>query len=398
MSCARSGSALQTFLAARAASTSTNVSKLMGKSDTSGICLVAMLDGIAKLPKARSPGKFYFTAFPGESKIFDTKNYEKRGDSIVALANESNPEEFVIKTMDSITVMTFEAPDGIEGNVGEIVKLYGFVRNNQGFKTCKSFKVLAKDTVSFALKQPVEVPVIDVSTSAARFQSTMLQFRSQDPNSPDWEPKAGNHCNITPGDKWLKDGGELMAKGIIECLSFNGEEQNWFLFDFYWKQRDCYELGVTNPESWAALGPLMLPHVRGFIRANIDIQKSAGLSINDSDLASGEESSKYVQGYSIWTNTLKIDLATTLKQCGTVITPEEVMDFYDEEMVLEYDEQAKNPLNNSSSLVKNLNEWTGSLTKVCAQESAMFFKVGEGEDANVFVVLTHPMVKKKRKR
>ena len=117
------------------------------------------------------------------------------------------------------------------------------------------------------------------------------------------------------------------------------------------------------------------------------------LTINDPD----ESDEKYVQGYAIWTNALKVDLPRTVAQCGTELTVAEVMDFFDDEFVLEYENQSDNPLNKGGSLVRNLNEWTGSLKKVCDQEGAKFYKVGDGDEFNVFVVLSQPLTKKRKR-
>lgn len=374
-----------------------NASVLLKKNDTSGMVLVGMLDAVRRMPGKRSPGSVYVTMIMDQCKVYDETAFKLdiAGNTIVITPDEHNPEERRLKNFENVLVGGFEFDENIEKSVGCIVKCFGFNRNKSGYCVAKMIKVMGHtDKITAALKLPIELPCFDAKLAEQKYKCTILQFRARDVTHNDWNVSVGNVCQISAENQSFKTEEDMIVfKGSVEAMSFHEDEVNMFLIELYWPAILCKQFGITDANNWEALAPKLLGTMRGFIKANIDIQKSSGLAINDGDSASSD----YTAGYSVFSNHLELDLAFMVKTVGESITKEEVFEYYEEEYNLEYENAAENPLNHGMSLVKNLSEYTGSLKKVLDSEGAQFYKLSVGEISNVFVILANQLSKKRKK-
>jgi len=376
-------------------SQTTETSTLLKRNDTSGMCLVGVLDNCRRMPAKRSPGSFCVTMISDRCKIFDSSMFEKSGDNIILNKDENNLENRTLKNFENILLGTFECTDQIERSIGSIVKCHGFQRNKAGFLTCKSIQIIEADKSDSIIGLPVNIPDIDFETSKEKYSSAILQFRSADQDHIDWKNLKGNACSLNQNDdtSYASEEGELLFKGSCEAMSFDEPHQKSYLIELYWTATICRQFGVTNKDTWPKLAPTLLSNFRGFVKANIDIVASSGLSINDPDSSSGD----YAGGYKVYSNHVEVDMKTTVQQAGEKLSKEQVLEYFEEEYDLEFEGASDNPLNSKTSLVKNLNETNGNLKKYLAAEGSSFYKISSGDSSNVFCILTQPLSKKRSK-
>jgi len=369
-------------------------SALLKKNDTTGLCLVGVLDNCRRLPGKRSPGSFCVTMITDRCKIYDASMFEKSGEHIILNKDDNNAENRTLKNYENILLGTFEVPDDIEKSVGCLVKCHGFNRNKSGFLVCKAIQIIRADKNDTIMTLAANVPHIDFDTTQDKYHSAILQFRSGDNEHKDWTNTKGNACslNIDDNTTYETEDGELLFKGSCNAMSFD-DNTKMFLVELYWTAAICRQFGVSNKDNWSKLAPSLLSNFRGFVKANIDVVASSGLSINDPDSVNDE----YAAGYKVYSNHLEVDMNTTVKQAGEELSTEEVKEFFDDEYDLEYENATDNPLNNKTSLVKNLNETNGNLKKYIAAEGAKFYKISGDDVSNVFCVLVEPLSKKRAK-
>lgn len=380
------------FFAKKAAAKPT--SSLLKKNDTTGMCLVGVLDNCRRMPAKRSPGSFCVTIITKRCKIFDHSMFEASGEHIILNKDEHNAENRTLKNFENILLGTFEVPDDIEKSVGCLVKCHGFNRNKSGFLVCKSIQILRANKSDTVMTLAANIPNINFDTTQDKYRSVILQFRSADQEHDDWKNTKGNACSLNINDEttYATEDGDLLFKGSCDAMSFD-DNTKMFLVELYWTAGICRQFGVTNKDNWSKLAPSLLSHYRGFVKANIDVVASSGLSINDPDSESGD----YSGGYKVYSNWVEVDIKTTIEQAGEEQSTEQVKEFFDDEYDLEYDNATDNPLNNKTSLVKNLNETNGNLKKYIAAEGAKFYKISGDDVSNIFVVLTEPLTKKRAK-
>lgn len=378
----------------RQSGTGSGVAGLLKKNDTTGMCLYGMLDQVRSMPGARRPGSVYVTAVLENCKIFDDVAFTRTENEITINADEFNEESRSIRHLENIVVGGFDFDDNIEASVGCMVKCFGFHRNKSGYCVAKSVKVLTHlNKVDSALSLNVQIPNIDFETRSYKYKGTILQFRASDESHSDWKnATGGNACSLnTEGATFRSDNDEMLFKGSCDAMSFGSDSTKMYLIELYWPAVVCKLFGVTDVDIWEALAPTLLENFRGYVKANIDVTKSSGLSINEDSVTD------YVAGYSVYSNHLEVDLKYILRKCGTSMTPLEVFEYFEEEYMLEYDNAADNVLNASSSLVKNLNEYNGNLKKIMDAEGAEFWKLSREKVTNVFVILKEPISKKRSK-
>jgi len=369
-------------------------SSLLKKNDTSGLCLVGVLDNCRRLPGKRSPGSFCVTMICERCKIFDHSMFEKSGEHIILNKDENNAENRTLKNFENILLGTFEVPDDIEKSIGSLVKCHGFSRNKSGFLVCKSIQVIQTNKSDAVIGLAANIPQIDFDTTQDKYCSVILQFRSGNQKHVDWENMKGNasSLNINDDTTYETEDGELLLKTSCDSMSFDDKTQ-MYLFELYWTAVICRKFGITNKDNWAKLAPTLLPHYRGFIKANIDVTASSGLSINDPDSSSGD----YAGGYKVYSNHVEVDMATTVRQAGEELFKEQVMEHFDDELFLESELSKDNPLNDKNCLVKNLDEYSGNLKKIVEAEGVKFYKITGDDVSNVFCVLAAPLTKKRNK-
>ena len=381
------------FLAKRKNGAASSVSSLLQATPTNGMVLYGILDSVRRMPAKRTPGSIYVTIVTSECKIYDDTMFTQDNKQITINADEHNAEPRELKNMTNVVVGGFEFDEDIENSVGAVVKCYGFIRNKAGFCTSKLVKVQHHlDKTNTILELPITIPSIEFGVpNTQRFVGTILQFRAASEAHDDWKPTCGNACSmIVDPATYRTDGDELLFKGSAESMSYDERGTKMYLFELYWPSVCCKKFGITNVESWSMLAPTMLPNLRGFVKANIDVVKSSGLSINENPQA------EYAGGYAIYSNHVEVDLAYVVRTTGTPMTGDKVFEYFDEEYMLEYEGATDNPLNHSSSLVKNLSEYSGNLKKVLDAPGAEFYKIGTEAVCNIFVVLVEPLRKKKR--
>jgi len=379
---------------AKKAKTCVPTLSLLKKNDTSGMVLVGVLDNVRRMPAKRSPGSFCVTMIAGRCKIFDHSMFEVSGEHIILNKDANNSENIILKNFENILFGSFLVPDDIENNIGSLVKCHGFQRNAAGYLTCKSITVLQADKNDSVMGLAANIPNIDFETTPDKYCSAILQFRSDDQLHDDWKNMNGNACSLNLTEAvYATEDGELLFKGSAEAMSFDVPHQNTYLFELYWTAAICRRFGITNKEIWPVLAPALLSNFRGFIKGNIDIVASSGLAINDPD----NKSEDYAGGYKIFTNHLEIDMVTTIKQAGEEITSEQLLDYFDDELFLESEHSTDNPLNQKTSLVRNLNEFSGSLKKIMEADGVKFYQINREGVSNIFCVLTSPLTKKRNK-
>ena len=381
------------FLEKRKKGVPSSVSSLLQATPTNGMVLYGILDSVRRMPAKRTPGSIYVTIVTSKCKIYDDTMFTLSDELIIINTDVHNAEPRELKNMTNIVVGGFEFDDNIENSVGAVVKCYGFTRNKAGFCTSKLVKVQHHlDKTNTILEMPIQIPSIEFGAPPVqRFIGTILQFRAVSEDHEDWRPTTGNACTIIVDHATFRtDGDELLFKGSAESMSYNTSETKMYLIELYWPSVCCKKFGITNVESWSTLAPTILPNLRGFVKANIDVVKSSGLSINENP------QTEYAGGYTIYSNHLEVDLAYVVRTSGTEMTIDEVFAFFDEEYILEYEGATDNPLNHSSSLVKNLSEYSGNLKKVLDAPGAEFYKIETGDVCNMFAILVEPLRKKKR--
>lgn len=376
---------------------------LLKKNDTSGACIVGMIDSVRRMPAKRSPGSFYITVFTNKTKVFDDTMFKLEDGVLTIQSNDDNPEERVINEYDTIIIGTFDVPDKFENMSGTVVKCDGFIRNNKGYLTCKAVRVSGADKIDSALSLGVQIPEIDFDNCEEKYKGTILQFKYGEQDHKDWSHTVGNACSLNIGDEidkadFMTDDNEMIFKGSADAMSFASDNATRMsLVEIYWPRAHCVKFGITNKDFWPVLGPKILQNFRGFVKANIDIVGSSGLQLNDPD--SGR--TLYSKAYKVYSNVVEVDLASTIVQAGEEMTSQEVFKYFDEELMLEYEDASDNPLNDSSSLIKNLNEYNGVTQKIIDAEGAKFYKVCTGPEKsdswNIFCILKTPLTKKRKK-
>tara|TARA_B100000787_G_scaffold127299_1_gene96363 strand:+ start:1867 stop:3048 length:1182 start_codon:yes stop_codon:yes gene_type:complete len=381
------------FLAKKNASAADR-STMLKKNDTTGMMLVGLLDAVKTLPGKRSPGKIFVGLLKDRCKIYDDSQFELRGDDcIVVLPDDHNPEERSLRHMENVIIGGFEFEEGIADHVGGLVKCHGFHRNKAGYLVAKQVVVMTHTTtekINLALSLPLQIPNIDFETCSDRYKGLVLQFRSLKEDHDDWKHTEGNACSMnTTNAKYRTDGDELLFKGSCDAMSY-GEATKTYLVELYWPAVVCKCFGVTAVDAWEALAPTLLTNMRGFIKANIDVIKSSGLGVNDA------KQETYAAGYSVYSNHVEVDVGEVLRTCGTKMDSTEVFEYFEEEYMLEYEHSADNPLNASTSLIKNLSEYSGNLKKVLDAEGVEFYSVSANDVTNVFVILSAPLSKKRK--
>ena len=380
------------FFAKKSQTTST--SSLLLKHDTTGMCLVGVLDNCRRLPAKRSPGSLCITMIADRCKIYDSSMFERTGEHIVLNKDEHNVENRTLKNFENVMLGTFIVPDDIEKCVGSLVKCHGFQRNAAGYLVCKSITVIQNDKTDSIMGIAANIPNIDFETTHEKYCSAILQFRSDDQLHSDWGNAKGNACGLNLKEAtYVNEDGELLFKGSAEAMSFDEPGQKTYLFELYWTTTVCRKFGVTNKDTWPVLAPHLLANFRGFVKGNIDVVASSGLAINDPD----NKSDDYAGGYKIFTNHLEIDMVTTIQQSGVQLLQEQVMEHFDDELFLESEYATDNPLNSKLSLVRNLDEFSGSLKKIMEAEGVEFYKISCENVVNVFCVLKQPLTKKRSK-
>ena len=382
------------FFAEKANAQQTNKA-LLQKFDTSGMVLIGVLDNVRRVPAKRSPGSICVTMITNRCKIFDNEMFEKTDDNSIILKKDlNNPENRILKNYETILLGSFTISDDIEDSVGCLVKCHGFSRNASGYLVAKSIQVIQKEKIETVMGLSANIPKIVFESSEEKYKTILLQFRSGDQNHNDWTNTKGNasSVNINEDCVFLTEENELVFKGNCDVMSFD-DQTNLYLVQLYWNAGICRQFGVTNKDNWPKLAPVLLPHFRGFIQANIDVIASSGLAMNDAD----NSSETYTKGYKIYSNNLCVDMRTTIEQSGEEINQEQLLEHFDEEYFLESDYSTDNPLNDKNSLVRNLDEYSGSLKKIIGEEGVKFFKISGNDATNVFAILTKPLTRKRTK-
>lgn len=381
------------FAAFFAAQTPVSTCTLLKKNATTGACIVGILDNCRRMPAKRSPGSFCVTLLAGKSKIFDDSLFERREESIILKPDENNSSEIILENFQNIMLGSFEVTDDIEASVGSIVKCFGFHRNAAGFLVAKSIQVMQADKIESILALDLPVPVINFDVTTEKYAAAILQFRSNDPTHKDWCSTSGNASRIILNEEttFESEEGAMLLKATIQTMTLHSSKN--YLFEIYFTDTICRQFGIVSKKNWVKLAPVLLPNLRGFLQGNIDISASSALSINDSDNGCNE----FEAGYKIYTNNLVLDMKTILQQSGVELTIDEVKEFFEEDFDLECENSSDNPLNNKSSLVRNLNETNGNLKKYLTADGAKFYKVTCGDTSNVYCILAHPLTKKRSK-
>lgn len=375
-------------------------SLLLKKSDTSGMVLTGMLDAIRRMPAKRSPGSVYVTLFADQCKIFDTSSFVCVPGKITIKQDANNSEERVLQDLQNVVVGGFNFDPAIENSIGKIVKCYGFHRNAGGYCVCKEIKVVDKNNIDAALRLPVQLPEL-TAIEDQKYKGTILQFRANNQEHMDWKCESGNACkiNTTGATACFSADEELVFKGSCEAMTFypHKTKPKLDLIELYWPALVCKKFGITIVRVWEKLAPLLLASMRGFVKANIDVVKSSGMALNDKDVACTD--CKYSSAFAVYSNHVEVDLKYIVTTAGEEVSGTQVFEYFDEEYMLEFEDAAENPLNASSSVVKNLNEFSGNLKKLLdlGSEDCKFYKISSGDTDQIYAVLSKPLSKKRKK-
>lgn len=181
------------------------------------------------------------------------------------------------------------------------------------------------------------------------------------------------HSTFTAPDTvyMLEKTQEKKLNGPFMFTQWNGESvtQVRIQMDLL-RDANLEQIGIVGTTAWSKLASQFPDHLSG--EAIMTVQNKENKS---SSLLENESCDDNKYAVSAWCNYLNLDMPSVIQSTGVEVSSKFLSHHFDDEMMIESEDAAVNPLSKSTSELFNLNEWTGSLPKVTGRPDAKYYVV-----------------------